>query len=88
MHRQEAYLDRQSWQALIGYSIHPPCMGMVGGMHPLRPLDWVSASERFDDGGKVEPAIGLGTKFLIKGRCMRTERDLCRAALSGGDGEL
>jgi ectoine hydroxylase-related dioxygenase (phytanoyl-CoA dioxygenase family) len=26
-------------QALIGYSIYPPFMGMVDGMHPLRTLE-------------------------------------------------
>lgn len=26
-------------QALVGYSVYPPFMGMVGGMHPLRVLD-------------------------------------------------
>lgn len=26
-------------QALVGYSIHPPFMGMVAGMHPLRVLE-------------------------------------------------
>lgn len=26
-------------QALVGYSIYPPFMGMVGGMHPLRTLE-------------------------------------------------
>lgn len=26
-------------QALVGYSIYPPFMGMVDGMHPLRTLE-------------------------------------------------
>jgi ectoine hydroxylase-related dioxygenase (phytanoyl-CoA dioxygenase family) len=26
-------------QALVGYSIYPPFMGMVEGMHPLRTLE-------------------------------------------------
>lgn len=30
-------------QALVGYSIYPPFMGMVEGMHPLRTLDRVEA---------------------------------------------
>lgn len=49
MRQQENYLlelDKQTvralspeLQSLIGYSIYPPFMGMVGGMHPLRRLD-------------------------------------------------
>jgi ectoine hydroxylase-related dioxygenase (phytanoyl-CoA dioxygenase family) len=49
MRQQENYLLELSkdtvrslsptMQALVGYSIYPPFMGMVGGMHPLRMLD-------------------------------------------------
>ncbi len=49
MRQQENYLLELSrdtvrclspqMQALVGYSIYPPFMGMVGGMHPLRLLE-------------------------------------------------
>lgn len=32
-------------QALVGYSIYPPFMGMVNGMHPLRTLDTQTAPD-------------------------------------------
>jgi hypothetical protein len=29
----------EDMQRMLGYSIHPPFMGMVNGMHPKRVLD-------------------------------------------------
>ena len=38
-------------QALLGYSIHPPFMGYVDGMHPRRLID-PSRRARLDDPGR------------------------------------
>ena len=45
-------------RALLGYSIHPPFMGHVNGMHPERVLDpaYESAIERADRDAGVAPA--------------------------------
>ena len=37
--REQAVTLRESILALLGYSIHPPFMGMVDGRHPRRALD-------------------------------------------------
>ena len=34
-----AYAVSENIQRMIGYSIHPPFMGMVNGMHPKRILE-------------------------------------------------
>jgi hypothetical protein len=62
---------------MLGYSIHPPFIGQVDGMHPLRLVDPEYRAHKTED-------RAVADKVLARPVAEMTDRDATRSSSSSG----